>query len=75
MILRSNFFKVYQNRDNVTLFCKFSLVFFILCKDTFMYDYDGILNCNGLKYGTDEIFDTFWLISFDGDQNIGGKGL
>jgi hypothetical protein len=40
-----------------------------------MYGYGEILNCNGLKYGTNEIFDTFWLISFDGDQNIGGKGL
>jgi hypothetical protein len=24
MVLKSKFFKVYQNRDNITLFCKFS---------------------------------------------------
>jgi hypothetical protein len=40
-----------------------------------MYDYDEIYNYNGLKYGTYEIFDIFSLISFDGDQNIGEKGL
>jgi hypothetical protein len=35
-----------------------------------MEDYDGILNCDGLKYSPSEIFDTFWLIIFYGDQNI-----
>jgi hypothetical protein len=29
------------------------------CKDTFMDDYDGIYNCNGLKYNLFEIFDNF----------------
>jgi hypothetical protein len=29
--------------------------------------YDGIYNCNGKKNGIYEIFDTFWLINFDGD--------
>jgi len=38
-----------------------------------MADYDGIYNCNGLKYGTYEIFDIFLFINFDGDQNITGK--
>jgi hypothetical protein len=38
-----------------------------------MDDYDRIQNCSGLKYGTYEIFDIFWLIGFNGDQNIGQK--
>jgi len=38
-----------------------------------MDDYDGFYNCNGLTYGTYEIFDTFLFINFDGDQNIEGK--
>jgi hypothetical protein len=33
-------------------------------------DYDGILIFSGLKYSTYKIFDTFWFISFDVDQNI-----
>jgi hypothetical protein len=35
-----------------------------------MDDIDGIENCSGLEYGTYKIFDTFWLINIDGDQNI-----
>jgi hypothetical protein len=35
-----------------------------------MDDYDGIWNCDGLKYSPFEIFDNFWLIIFYGDQNI-----
>jgi hypothetical protein len=31
----------------------------IPCKNTFMDDYDGIYNCNGLKYSPIEIFDNF----------------
>jgi len=38
-----------------------------------MDDYDGIYNCNGLKYSPFEIFVNFWLIIFYGDQNIGFK--
>ncbi len=40
-----------------------------------MAEINGILNCNGLKYGTYKIFDTFWLINVDGDQNIGQKRI
>ncbi len=29
------------------------------CKNTFMDDYDGISNYNGLKYSPFEIFDNF----------------
>jgi hypothetical protein len=36
-----------------------------------MDDYDGIYKGNGLEYGTYGIFNTFWLISFDGDQKKG----
>jgi hypothetical protein len=36
-----------------------------------MDDYDGIYNCNGLKYSHFENFDTFCFIIFYGDQNIG----
>jgi hypothetical protein len=35
-----------------------------------MDDYDGIYNCNGLKYNLFEIFDNFWFIIFYGDQII-----
>jgi hypothetical protein len=35
-----------------------------------MDDYDGIYNCNGLKYSPSKIFDNYWLIIFYGDQNI-----
>jgi hypothetical protein len=38
-----------------------------------MDDYDGIKIFIGLKYGAYEIFNIFWFISFDGDQNIGKK--
>jgi len=30
---------------------------------------------SGLKYGTYKIFDTFWFINIERDQNIGQKGL
>jgi hypothetical protein len=36
-----------------------------------MDDYDGIWNCNGLKYIPFEIFNKFWLIILYGDQNLG----
>jgi hypothetical protein len=36
-----------------------------------MDDYDGIYNCNGLKYSPFENFDNFWFVIFYGDQNIG----
>jgi hypothetical protein len=32
---------------------------FLPCKDTFMDDYDGIYNCNGLKYSPSKKFDNF----------------
>jgi hypothetical protein len=38
-----------------------------------MDEIDGIYNWSGLKYGIYKIFDTFWLINIDGDQNIGPK--
>jgi hypothetical protein len=40
-----------------------------------MNDHDEIYNCNGLKYETYEIFNIFYLISFDLDQNIYFKKL
>jgi hypothetical protein len=43
---------------------------FLPCKDTFMDDYNRILNCSNLKYNPFEIFDNFWFIIFYGDQNI-----
>jgi hypothetical protein len=36
-----------------------------------MDDYDGIQNCNSLKYNPFEILDNFWFIIFYGDQNMG----
>jgi hypothetical protein len=38
-----------------------------------MDEIDRIWSCNGLKYGTYKIFDTFLLINIDGDQNVGQK--
>jgi hypothetical protein len=38
-----------------------------------MDEIDGIYRCSGLKYGTYKIFNTFWFINIDGDQNIGQK--
>jgi hypothetical protein len=35
-----------------------------------MDDYNGIYNCNGLKYIPFESFDNFLLVIFYGDQNI-----
>jgi hypothetical protein len=34
---------------------------------------NGIYNCSGLEYGIYKIFDTFWLININGDQNIRQK--
>jgi hypothetical protein len=38
-----------------------------------MDEINGTLKLNGQKYGTYKIFDTFWLINIDGDQNIRPK--
>jgi hypothetical protein len=61
------FFKVYQNLIT-SFFPIFLFILFLPCKYILLDDYDEILNCNDLKYDTYEIFDTFLLISFDGDQ-------
>ncbi len=44
---------------------------FLPCKNTFMDDYDGVYNCNSLKYSPFNFFDNFCFIVFYGDQNIG----
>ncbi len=54
-------------------FLSFLPSLFLLCEVTFMNDYDGIYNCNSLKYNHSKKFDNFWLINFYGDQNIGLK--
>jgi hypothetical protein len=41
------------------LFLSFLLSPFLPCKDIFMDDYDGIYNCNSLKYSPFENFDNF----------------
>jgi len=56
-------------------FVSFLPSFFLPCKNTFMDDYDGILNYNCLKYNPSKIFDNFWFIIFYGDQNIGWKRI
>jgi len=38
-------------------FKPFLFSLFLLCKDTFIDDYDGIYKFNGLKYDPFEIFD------------------
>ncbi len=40
-------------------FVSFLPSFFLPCQNTFMDDYDGILNCNGLKYNPLKLFDNF----------------
>jgi hypothetical protein len=34
-----------------------------------MVENDGIYNCNGLKYSPSKIFNNFWIIIFNVDQN------
>jgi hypothetical protein len=41
------------------IFLSFLSSLFLPCKITFMDDYDGIYNCNGLEYNPFEIFDNF----------------
>ncbi len=48
---------------------------FLPYKETFMDDYDRILNYNDIKYGPYEIFDNFRFIIFYGDQNIEYKRI
>ncbi len=52
------------------LFLSFSPSPYLSYKYTFMDDYNGIYNCNGLKYSPFESFDNFLLVIFYGDQNI-----
>jgi hypothetical protein len=35
-----------------------------------MDDYDGIYNCNGLKYNHVKKIDNFWFVIFYGDRNL-----
>jgi hypothetical protein len=41
----------------------------------FINDYDGIQNCNGLKYSPFEKINNFWLINSYGDQIQSKKRL
>ncbi len=60
ILLGSKKLKVYQNPFTMSPFSiDFTSSSFLPCKDTFMDEYDGIYNCNGLIYGSYEIFDTF----------------
>jgi hypothetical protein len=54
-----------------TLSQRHLFLYFLPSKDTFMNDYDGIYNCNSLKYSPTKNFDKFWFIIIYGDQNIG----
>jgi hypothetical protein len=53
------------------LFKKKKNLVILPCKETFMDDYDGILNCNGLKYSPSKIFDNFLFIIFYGRKSKG----
>lgn len=66
VILGSKFLKCTKILSPRQPFLYFSPSLFLPFKD----EYDGITNCSGLKYGTHEIFNIFWLVSFDRDQNI-----
>jgi len=54
-------------------FVYYLLSFFYHVKTLFCIIMMESKNCSGLKYGTYEIFDIFWLITFNWDQNIGIK--
>ncbi len=54
------FFKVYQNLVTMSpFFLSFLPSLLLSCKITLMDDYDGIYNCNSLKYSPFENFDNF----------------
>jgi hypothetical protein len=59
--------KILSHRDP---FLSFPPSPFLPYKDTFMDDYDGMLNCNALKSSPFENFDNFRFVIFYGDQNI-----
>jgi len=52
-------FKVYKNLVTTLFFLSFLPSFLLSCKITLMDDYDGIYNCNSLKYSPFENFDNF----------------
>jgi hypothetical protein len=72
IIQRSKFFKVYKKFcHDVTLSLLLYIVLFWPCKDI---KWMRLMESHsGLKYGTYKMFDTFWLININGDQNIGQK--
>lgn len=65
--LGSKFCKVHQNIV-ISSFLKYFYLVFLLCKNTFMNDYDEIYNYNDLKYDTYKIIDTFSLLILMGSK-------
>ncbi len=63
---RCKFFKVYQNLSQCHPFLSFLPSSFLPCKNTFMDDYDGIHNCNSLKYSPLKKITTFDSLFFMG---------
>jgi len=69
-LVGANFLRCTKILSQHHLFLSFLSSLFSSCKDTFMNDYDGVQNCNSLKYSPLKIFDTFRFIIFYRDQNI-----
>jgi len=61
-----NSFKCTKILSHRHIFLFFLPSLFLSCKDTFMDDYDGIYNCNGLKYRPSKNFDNFDSLVFMG---------
>jgi hypothetical protein len=57
------------------LFLSFLPSLFLSCKNTFMDDYNGIYNCNGLKYSHFENSINFGLLFFMGIKIWVKKGM
>jgi hypothetical protein len=55
----SNFLRCTKILSQCHPFLSFLPNFLLPCKDTFMDDYDKILNCNDIKYNPFENFDNF----------------
>ncbi len=72
----ANSLKVYQNLiTSSPFFVFFTQFFFLPCKNTFMDHYDGIQNCDSLKYNHLNFLINFDSLFFMGIKTQGKKGL
>jgi len=66
--LGSKFCKVHQNIF-IGSFLEYFYLVFLLCKNTFMNDWNEIYSYNDLKYDTYKIIETFLLLILMGSKN------